>query len=97
MIPKSGLSGFRTRSCPNNVSEDANDQAPSGEVQDRPPHGPEYLGPTEVANQQARIRPGPAWPAPQGQALRLRRAITRQAEAQGLLRQHVGAALPRYL
>src|SRR6202034_776789 len=93
----SGFSGFRGNHAATTHSEDANDQAPSGEVQDRPTHGPEYLGPAEVAYQQTRIWPRPARPAPQGQALRLRRAIARQAEAQGLLRQFVGTALPRSL
>src|SRR4029077_20360242 len=31
-------------------SEDANDQAPSGEVQDRPADGPEHLGPAEISD-----------------------------------------------
>ena len=38
---------------------------------------------------QPRIRPRPARPAPQGQALRLRRAAQGQAEAARLLRQHL--------
>jgi MFS family permease len=78
-------------------SEDANDQAPRGEVQDRPADGRKHLGPAEKSDQQARIRPRPARAAAQGQAVGLRRAIARQAEAQRLLRQHVGAAFPRHL
>ena len=73
------------------------DQALRGEAQARPPHGPEHLGPPEEPRQPPRIRPRPARPAPQGQALRLRRAAARQAEAQGLLRQHLRKAVPRHL
>ena len=59
--------------------------------------GQNIWGRPKSPDQQPRIRPRPARPAPQGQALRLRRAAARQAEAQGLLRQHVRAAVPRHL
>src|SRR5580704_3969237 len=94
MLRKSSFFSFRTVQINN---EDANDQAPRGEVQDRSQARPEHLGPAEIADQQARIRAWPAWPAPQGQTFRLRRAAARQTKTQGLLRQHVGAAFPRHL
>ena len=80
-----------------NSKRGRDDQAPRGEVQDRPPHGPECLGPPEEPRQPPRIWPRPARPAPQGQALRLRRAAARQAEAARLLRQHLREAVPRHL
>ena len=39
-------------------SEDANDQAPPGEVQDRPADGPEYLGPAESPINKREYGPG---------------------------------------
>src|SRR4029079_16273111 len=85
----------RARSSKPTANEDANDQAPRGEVQDRPPYGPECLGPPEEPRQPPRIWSRPARSAPQGQALRLRRPAARQAEAARLLRQHPGAAVPQ--
>src|SRR4249919_3660889 len=85
------------RSSKPTANEDANDQAPRGEVQDRPPYGPECLGPPEEPRQPPRIRSRPARPAPQGQALRLRRSIARQAETARLLRQYFRASIPRHL
>jgi hypothetical protein len=52
MIPKSGYR-FSGKILPKHVSEDANDQAPRGEVQNRPPARPEHLGSPEVTHQQA--------------------------------------------
>ena len=42
-------------------------EAHQRQVQARPPHGREHLGPSEEPGQQARIWPRPARPAPQGQ------------------------------
>src|ERR1019366_7675536 len=73
------------------------DQAPRIQVQTRPPDGPEHLGPSEKPGEPARIRPRPARPAPQEQALRLWRAAQGQAEAARLLRQYFRKAVPRHL
>src|SRR5438046_341885 len=54
----SGTIGTPTR-------KDANDQAPGVQVQDRSPAGHQSVGPAEEPDQQARLRPGPAWPAAQ--------------------------------
>src|SRR5450759_432971 len=62
------------------------DQAPRIQVQTRPPDGPEHLGPPEKPGEPARIRPRPARPAPQEQALRLLSLIHGRAEAARLLR-----------
>jgi small subunit ribosomal protein S4 len=58
--------------------------------------GENIWGRPKSPGQPPRIRPRPARPAPQGQAVRLRRAAARQAEAQGLLRQHLREAVPAY-
>ena len=47
--------------------------------------------------QQARIRPRPARPAPQGQGHRFRHPAQGQAEGQGLLRQYLRAPVPQIL
>src|SRR5262249_45144657 len=73
------------------------DQALSVQVQDRSPYGREYLGPPEEPREPPRVRPRPARPAPQRQALRLRRSAQGQAEAARLLRQYFRAAIPRHL
>jgi len=78
---------------PNNVSEDANDQAPSGEVQDRPPHGPEYLGRPKSPINKREYGPGQQ-AAPQGQALRLRRQL-RASRSSRATTPTCRAALPR--
>src|SRR5262249_35081389 len=80
-----------------NQDRGRDDQAPRGEIQDRPPYGAECLGPPEESRQPPRIWSRPTRPAPQGQALRLWRAIARQAEAARLLRKYLRAAVPRYL
>ena len=59
--------------------------------------GENIWGRPKSPRQQAREAPGPAWRAPRGQAVRLRPAAARQAEAQGLLRQHRRAAVPQDL
>ena len=79
------------------IDEDRDDQARRSKVQTRPPHGPEHLGPPEEPGEPPRIRPRPARPAPQGQDVRLRHAAEGQAEAQGLLRQHLREAVPQVL
>src|SRR5439155_3841673 len=76
--------------------EIANDQAPGIQVQDRPPAGHQSVGPAEEPDQQARLRPGPAWPTAQ-EAIRLWRAADGQAAAQGLLRQYRRAPVPPHL
>src|SRR5690606_13902435 len=79
------------------VERKYDEQARVVQVQNRSPYGRKHLGPPEVPGQPSRIRPAPARPAPQGQAVRLRRAAARQAEAEGLLGRYPREAVPRHL
>src|SRR5690242_18540539 len=65
----------------------ADDQARREQIQDQSPPGGEPVGAAEVADQQARIRAGPAWPAPQ-EGDGLWHAAGGEAEAARLLRQY---------
>ena len=55
------------------------------------------MGPREIAGREARIWPRSAWPAPQAEADRFRRAVDGEAEAEGLLRQYRRKAVPQIL
>src|SRR4051812_21985188 len=69
------------------------DQAYSSQDEDLPPPGRQPLGPAEEPAGAPRLRAGRAWPkAPQ--AVGLRPAARREAEAQAVLRQHDRAPIP---
>src|ERR1700731_1191026 len=71
-------------------------QASGTEIQDQSPPRGKSVGPAEEPAEPPRIRPRPARPAPQ-EALRLRNATRRQAEAQGLLCEYRRAPIPATL
>src|SRR3989337_2294123 len=73
------------------------DETHSRQAQDRPEARREYLGPAEEPLQQAGIWPRRAWTAPARQAFRLWPAASRQAEVEGLLRQHHREAVQGHL
>jgi small subunit ribosomal protein S4 len=58
----------------------------TSEIQARSPHGREHLGPQQESHQPARLWSRPARSEEVAQAFRLRHAASRQAEAEGLLR-----------
>src|SRR5271163_9521 len=79
--PRSSRTASKVKETPDDV------EAASGQVQARPAHGREHLGPAQIPDQSAFVRTWPAWAAAEEQGLRLRPAAAREAEAERLLRQ----------
>src|SRR5258706_6489399 len=89
--------GFSSRRPPEREQRTPHDEAHDLEIQARPPHGREYLGPQQEPDQPARLWSRSARSEEVAQAFRLWHAASCQAEAERLLRQHYRAAVPRLL